>query len=206
MQRSSGTIAAILAIAGAACASPACAGEETPALAIPVPRVGLPTPYSSVNFAPASEEQRQYVRYLQQTALFPDQAVCDRALTKHFRKLVPPKSITRDWVTKPFLAWGGTIGKKGANVGPVSSLFSIIEAHVTFATPDGAEQRWTYSCVVNYAGISERQAWRKGRVIYIGYGAEGHNKYQTGPVIRLTTAPPGKPVEWEPGFRYYRGD
>ena len=206
VQRSCGAIAATLAIAGAAYFSPAQAGEKVPALAIPVPKVGLPTPYGSVKFAPASEEQRQYVQYLQQTALFPDQAVCDRALAKNFKKLVSPKSIKSVWVTKPFLAWGGTIGKKHANVGPITSLYSIIEAHVTFASRDGVEQRQTYSCAVQYAGIAERNIWRKGRIVYFGFGAEGHHKYQTGPAIPIGASPPGQPSEWEPGFRFYRSD
>jgi hypothetical protein len=199
-------LVSIVSVAAAACMSQAGGAERGSALAIPVPKQGLPRPYSSVTFSPASDEQAQYAQYLQQTALFPDQATCDRALTKLYRKVGPAESIKRTWVTKPFLAWGGTSGSKHANVGPVSSLYSIIEAHVSFVTREGVEQRQTFSCAVNYAGISDRNVWRKGHVVYIGSSAEGHNKYQTGPANRLTIGPPGEPDDWEAGFRYYSAD
>jgi hypothetical protein len=177
--------------------------NPAPQLAIPQPPASLPKPYTGASIQPATPEEQEYTNYLLSTALLPDQAICDRNLLQRMQGVAKPGSMKRDWVTKPFLAWGG-IWKVGAVVGPVEHLYSITEAHVTWQNQQGQERKSTYSCYVQYARQPEVGIWRIRHLKYGSYTNEGHKKYASGPAAPFTSAPPGPDTGSEPGIKYYR--
>ena len=186
--------------------APAVKAEEQPPLAIPQPPAHLPKPYASASIQPGTAEEKEYANYLWSTTMLPNQALCDQNLSMQMQSTAKSGSVKREWVTKPFLAWGG-IWKKGAVVGPVQYLYAITEAHVTWQDQQGLERKSTYSCYVQYALQRETAVWRQGHLKYGSYTSEGHKKYASGPASApFAVAPPDPDSGWEPGIRYYRAE
>lgn len=162
----------------------------------------FPIPYASATIATASQQQRDFVGYLKTTPLFPDQAACTDELLRRLAGKVKENTIRIDWVTPPFLAWGGQRGK--VVVGALETLYALTEAHIRAEKPDGSELKLTYSCYAQYARFSDSDAWRAGHVRYGAYIKAGHEKYITGPAQMFMHAPPGQASKWEAQIRYYR--
>ena len=172
------------------------------ALQLPLPQ-GFPLPYAHVQLAPRNDEEAAYVDYLRTTLVFPDEGVCTRELKRRGEGKIRRDSLRIDWVTPPFLAWGGTSGGD-AIVGPIEHLYAITEAHLAYELPDGATRQVTFACFAQYAGFRETAIWRAGHVKYGAYTTPGYGKYTSGPAHLFTQAPPGSPATWEPDIRYLR--
>ena len=173
-----------------------------PALQLPLPQ-GFPLPYGHLRPIPRNDEEAAYLDYLRTTQVFPDEGVCTRELKRRAEGKIRPDSLRIDWVTPPFLAWGGKL-EGDAIVGPIEHLYAITEAHLTFAVPDGMTKQVTFACYAQYAGFREAAIWRAGHVKYGAYANAGHGKYTSGPARLFTHAPPGTPTTWETGIRYLR--
>jgi len=174
-------------------------------LPVPLPPSFLPNPYRGAEFQPANNEDANYATYLQNTEMIPDERVCESNLVERLKGASQVGSVKIDWVTKPYLAWGG-VRHKGAVIGPVEYLFAIKEAHVTYQASNEQEIELTYSCYVQYANQREQAIWKKG---YLNYGqgfTQGHKKYVPTPVSIFTSSLPGKATDWEPGIKYYRDE
>jgi hypothetical protein len=181
--------------------------EDTPAgtgqvLQLPLPQ-GFPLPYAHVKLTPRNDEEAAYLDYLRTTQVFPDEGVCTRELKRRGDGKIRRDSLQIDWVTPPFLAWGGKLGGD-AIVGPIEHLYAITEAHLTYELPDGTTKQGTFACFAQYAGFRESAIWRAGHVKYGAYTNAGHGKYTSGPALLFTHAPSGTPTTWEPGIRYLR--
>ena len=174
-----------------------------PTLAIPQPPASLPLPYAGADIRPSTAEEHRYAAYLWATKMLPNQALCESNLSQRLQTVAKPDSTKWNWVTKPFLAWGG-IWKVGAVIGPVEHLYSITEAHVTWLDMQNVEHRQTFSCYVQYARQGEVGIWRVGHLRYGSYINEGHKKYVSGPAAPFGAALPGPDAGWEPGIKYYR--
>jgi hypothetical protein len=172
-------------------------------LLVPPPPSFLPNPYRGAEFQPTNNEDAIYATYLQNTEMFPDDRVCESNLFERLKGASQASSIEIDWVTKPYLAWGG-VWKKRAVVGPVEYLFTIQEAHVTYQAGNDKKVDLTYSCYVQYAKQREQAIWKKGFLKYGQGFTQGHKKYVPTPVSIFTSSLPGKPTDWEPGIKYYR--
>ena len=172
------------------------------ALQLPLPQ-GFPLPYAHLTLTPRNDEEAAYLHYLRTTRVFPDEALCTRELKRRVDARLDPDSLRIDWVTPPFLAWGGKLGGD-AIVGPIEHLYAITEAHVTFTAPDGQTRQGTFACFAKYADLREAAIWRAGHVKYGAYTTPGHGKYTSGPARLFTQAPPGNPATWEPDIRYLR--
>ncbi|GEM_PF-3075640 len=173
-------------------------------LVVPHPPSFLPTPYAGTEFPPTTEENALYASYLQKTELFPDHRLCEHNLKIRIHGRSAEDSLRIDWVINPYLAWGG-VRDKGAVVGPVHHLFSIMEAHVSFQNNSDQEVNATFSCYVQYASQHESKIWRKGFLKYGDGLSAGHRKYVSTPVSHFTSNFPGKPDAWETGVKYYKG-
>src|SRR5262245_9593440 len=174
-------------------------------LAVPQPPSFLPKPYADAKIAASTPDEVAYAKYLRETELFADEGICDRNLNDRLRGVAKPDSVGSEWVTPPFLAWGG-IWNVGAVVGPVQYLFSIKEAHVVYEDMQGKQTQATYSCYVQYAKQEEQSVWRQGFLKY-GYGLkDGHEKYVSFPARQFSVARPGLALTWESGIKYYRKD
>jgi hypothetical protein len=173
--------------------------RTAPALPMPGP---FPIPYASATIATDSPQQRDFVDYLKTTPLFPDEAACTDELLRRLDGKVKENTVRIDWVTPPFLAWGGQRGK--VVVGALETLYAITEAHVTAEKADGPELKLTYSCYVQYARFPDTDIWRAKHVRYGAYIKTGHEKYITGPAVMFMHAAPGKASKWEAQIRYYR--
>lgn len=153
--------------------------------------------------ASACGEEAAYLDYLRTTQVFPDEAVCTRELKRRAEGKIRPGSLQADWVTPPFLAWGGKLGGD-AIVGPIEHLYAITEAHLAYRLPDGTARQVTFACFAQYADVSESAIWRAGHVKYGAYTSAGHGKYTSGPARLFTHAPSGTPATREPDIRYLR--
>jgi len=174
-------------------------------LVVPPPPSGLPRPYLGADMKADSPEQQAYARYLLTTTMFPDRATCEGYLSERMRRDAAPGSLKWQWVTDPFLAWGG-IRKVGVVVGPVEYLYAITEAHLTWQDAQGKDRKSTFSCYVQYASQKDVAIWRAGYLKY-GYGLQdGHGRHVSGPAWLLGAAPSGSTDRWEPGILYYDGE
>lgn len=178
--------------------------QQQTLLLVPPPPSFLPNPYRGVEFQPTNDEHVNYASYLQNTEMFPDDGICENNLIERLKGDSQGSSIDIDWVTKPYLAWGG-VWNKGAVVGPVEYLFTIQEAHVTYQAGNEKKVDLTYSCYVQYAKQREQAIWKKGFLKYGQGFTQGHRKYVSNPVSFFTSSLPGKATDWEPGIKYYRG-
>jgi len=206
--------------------SMSCAVAAQPAegMLVPAPAGGLPLPYERNTFEPANPVDEAYANYLRTTRMFPSVATCSAHLLRTLRQLRPsdklpdpwyakrtdlganaPQSvelISNDWVTEPYLAWGGT-RERGVQVGPLSSAFSLMESHLVYKTADGELKKATYACYVQYASRDETEIWLMGAVKYGAYLTAGHKKYTSGPAKSFGSAAPGFASKWDPQIRYY---
>jgi len=173
-------------------------------LLVPHPPSFLPNPYAGAEFPPSTEENALYAGYLQKTELFPDHRLCEHNLRIRIHGRSDESSLRIDWVINPYLAWGGG-REKGAVVGPVHHLFSIMEAHISFQDNSDQEINATFSCYVQYASQYENKIWRKGFLKYGDGLSAGHRKYVSTSVSHFTANFPGKPDVWETGVKYYNG-
>lgn len=176
--------------------------QSNPDLVVPPPPSFLPNPYAGTEFSPSTKENERYGRYLQKTELFPDHRLCEHNLKIRLHGRSDESSLRIDWVVNPYLAWGG-VRDKGAVVGPVHYLFSIMEAHITFQNLSDQEINATFSCYVQYASQYENTIWRKGFLKYGDGLTAGHRKYVPTSVTHFTSNLPGKPDVWETGVKYY---
>ena len=173
-------------------------------LVVPHPPSFLPNPYAGIEFPATTEENALYANYLQKTELFPDHRLCEHSLKIRIHGRSDENSLRIEWVVNPYLAWGGS-RDKGAVVGPVRHLFSIMEAHISFQDNSDQEINATFSCYVQYAAQRESMIWRKGFLKYGDGLSAGHRKYVSTSVSHFTANLPGKPDVWETGVKYYGG-
>ena len=177
--------------------------QQQALLVVPLPPSFLPNPYRGAEFQSNNDEDAIYATYLQNTEMFPDDSVCESNLEARLKGASLVNSIEIDWVTRPYLAWGGT-WCEGAVVGPVKYLFTIQEAHVSYLASEEQKIDFTYSCYVQYARQSEQEIWKKGFLKYGQGFTKGHRKYVPTPVSIFTASLPGKATDWEPEIKYLR--
>lgn len=202
--RTAGLLAIVLSVPAWAQdgASAPAAPAALPTLQLPLPQP-FPLPYQHVTLTPRDDNEAVYLNYLRTSQVFPDQALCTRELERRVEGKIKPDGLKIDWVTPPFLAWGGKIGGD-AIVGPIEHLYSITEAHITFEQNDGNKILATFACFAKYADVKESDIWRAGHVKYGAYVNAGHGKYTSGPARIFTHAPSGSPTVWEKEIRYLR--